>query len=1599
MRIQNRDYRTRDILKHVALALAVAAGLAAGHAQAEAPLTDGLTLHLDASEPGTMTLSGSTVSEWRDLQGSSAMATLKGGTPTLVASGIGGIPTVHFNNSAWMNDGVNHTAPCTILYVSRETGGNNGRVLGGSNNNWLMGYHGGQRNRFYFEGWVYGEGNGSSADASPHLYAATIPGSGQNSTVWAEGTQLATNQNGTQGPNNLELNGYGNGNELSDCDISEVLVYNRVLTSDELNLVGGYLTVKYSLTTVYPPPNLTVKLTSPFNNEEFPTSSGVTASTSVISGTAPYSVSFYMKTGSGAYAQVGSTQVGSGPVFTENLGALSNQTYEAYVSVTDSAGSPATATSTTNTFVVADPVGTSIALGTSLSPSTYGQTVTISATVSPTPAGGSVQFYDNSSPLGSPVAVNVATGTASISSSLLGVGIHPITAEYSGYGISVTSVAPTLEQDVVPALLTVKADSKIRIPGIDNPTLSYKISGYQNGENLATSGVTGTADLACSADSSSPVGSYNIACAVGGLSASNYIFAMVSATLMIQVGAPPVSNGMVCWYDASTIALADGAQVNTWNDLSGNGHTATRTSGAPVLAYGDIKYNSGEAPKKGVHFRGTDAWFDCAGGMFVKEQYVVVRSPNPTWVGSGSFLGRRSNDFLSVRASSHNLYSGYSGFWDDELPSAVSRNGSAVSSSRGSMPRGGFELAPITDYMLLKIVANTGANAANLAAYPFYNIGRTETLSGVEMDIAEMIGFETTLSAADEAAMGAYLAGKYGLLTTYPDTSPQAVIRSFVVTGAPVAIDQARRVVVIDAPIGTDLSALVPSFTLSDGAACTVNGSPFESGVSPLNCTGLPVHCMVTSSDGLITTDYAIAIKYVSPLGTAITVLDVTAATGDGREILNDGSLVEANHVGPTGITEVTLTNGLTFGISTAHMTGYSNGAWGGGGQSTNTDSNSAGAASELTDATDYGKLMREYIWSSANASHLDIPGLTPGHIYRLQWITTSPRGGNISVEGSPSVALAPNSASARVFAFTWVATDTVANAVVTRQTGTYPTDSEIVFNGYALHDMGIVLPEAVISGVTSSQTIPSSSPTVTLSGTVCDANYSIYPNQGEAVAVTINGVTEYTPLGGGGSFSVAFPTVSLMGGVIYPITYSYAGNWITLASAPDNTSTALTMSGPAVISQVTPSATRVVGASAIALSGTVSNGGSGYPAAGGSVQVTILGVSQMATISGSLGAFSVAMPITSIPLGSHTITYSYAGDGGLLTAAPDHTSTTLTLVATAGSAYDSAVLASGPLSYWPLNESDGLVAYDVTNANNGTYPGSGVAYGVTGPKGGNAVGFSGGAATRIPNAAALSPSTAFSVELWAKPNVLGAATCIASNMKAASARQGWLIYDGVDAGKFSARLYDGNHGTAFTANLQAATDTVRWYHLVLTYDDVTQTANFYTDGVLAATASGVTYAGNATTDPMAVAMRSDAAFQWTGSVGNLAFYSHTLTQQVIQNHYAAASAASGYSDWATLHAGGQAANLDYNHDGVQNGIAYFMGENGIATNPGVVLGKVTWPHVNAVTSFGVQVSSDLVNWAAANPAEVDTVSSPGHVIYTLPGGVGKNFCRLTVVP
>ena len=87
----------------------------------------------------------------------------------------------------------------------------------------------------------------------------------------------------------------------------------------------------------------------------------------------------------------------------------------------------------------------SVALASSLNPSTLGQSVTLSATVTPGTATGGVQFLDGSTVLG---AVAVSGGSAALSLSSLTAGTHSITAVYSGDANDATSTSVVLTQTV-----------------------------------------------------------------------------------------------------------------------------------------------------------------------------------------------------------------------------------------------------------------------------------------------------------------------------------------------------------------------------------------------------------------------------------------------------------------------------------------------------------------------------------------------------------------------------------------------------------------------------------------------------------------------------------------------------------------------------------------------------------------------------------------------------------------------------------------------------------------------------------------------------------------------------------------------------------------------------------------------------------------------------------------------------------------------------------------------------------------------------------------------------------------------------------------------
>ena len=112
------------------------------------------------------------------------------------------------------------------------------------------------------------------------------------------------------------------------------------------------------------------------------------------------------------------------------------------------------------------------------------------------------------------------------------------------------------------------------------------------------------------------------------------------------------------------------------------------------------------------------------------------------------------------------------------------------------------------------------------------------------------------------------------------------------------------------------------------------------------------------------------------------------------------------------------------------------------------------------------------------------------------------------------------------------------------------------------------------------------------------------------------------------------------------------------------------------------------------------------------------------------------------------------------------------------------------------------------------------------------------------------------------------------------------------------------------------------------------------------------------------------------------------------------------YASWAGDNAGGQTANLDYDNDGVTNGVEYFMNAPaGFTANPALVGNTVTWPNGGNIPSsaygsqFVVQTSTDLVNWTdVPGTGDANLANASASVAYTVSGS-GKQFVRLKVTP
>ena len=137
---------------------------------------------------------------------------------------------------------------------------------------------------------------------------------------------------------------------------------------------------------------------------------------------------------------------------------------------------------------------TTTAVTSSVNPSALAQSVTFTATVSITAPGGgllggTVQFKDGVTNLGSPVAIS--GNQAQYSTTSLTVGSHSITAVYSGNSNFIGSTSPALSQVVNPGSATHLSVSGHPSPSAANTAQSFVVIARDASNNIAT-GYTGT---------------------------------------------------------------------------------------------------------------------------------------------------------------------------------------------------------------------------------------------------------------------------------------------------------------------------------------------------------------------------------------------------------------------------------------------------------------------------------------------------------------------------------------------------------------------------------------------------------------------------------------------------------------------------------------------------------------------------------------------------------------------------------------------------------------------------------------------------------------------------------------------------------------------------------------------------------------------------------------------------------------------------------------------------------------------------------------------------------------------------------------------------
>lgn len=254
-----------------------------------------------------------------------------------------------------------------------------------------------------------------------------------------------------------------------------------------------------------------------------------------------------------------------------------------------------------------------------------------------------------------------------------------------------------------------------------------------------------------------------------------FLISLFSADLLAQTGPGGIGNAngsngepkLEMWYDASDIALANNALIDSWMDRSGNGNNISQTGAArpTYKSSADANYSFSS-----VRFDGVDDFLPIDGSLLVNTNYTVIvvaarRQNNVQAIMGGATTGNNEN--FHPYFNTNQLHSHQWG--NDHNANYTGGPGSTVNATTPNFGVFAFRLnsnlgsAQRAMYQNGELIGTLNNNA-QLISYNEAALGRIEAINSFsQLDLAEVIVYSTALSEPQLAIVNNYLSSKYNL--------------------------------------------------------------------------------------------------------------------------------------------------------------------------------------------------------------------------------------------------------------------------------------------------------------------------------------------------------------------------------------------------------------------------------------------------------------------------------------------------------------------------------------------------------------------------------------------------------------------------------------------------------------------------------------------------------------------------------------------------------------------------------------------------------------------------------------------------------------------